>query len=243
LRLVIVVSLLVAGLLGCSSSERSKEGLDSYYVQQTSAESILIAAGAKVNPEAVQRASDIVTDFLETRLACRLDLRTRLKSSGLSVAIIGQGERITDLPEERHLVTGLLSDNTPYIDVRAIFSYERNRPIVSEEYLLGLREDKFGLSALYHEMAHALDYIALREEERSSLMSLFEKAKLSGLWHDYQGNALYGVTNHHEYFAVSSEVFLGVSNSVFLNNRLVTKEGLEKYDNGMYQFLSTIYCN
>jgi hypothetical protein len=71
--------------------------LDPFYARYLDAGGIPVVASARVPPEALTRARDIVLAML----AHRPDLRRQLVADGARVGIIAADEAITDLPEHR----------------------------------------------------------------------------------------------------------------------------------------------
>ena len=176
-----------------------------YYTQGFEVKGILIKAGSKVAPKALQ----VVGDTIEFMLApgSRSDIPGCLKRAGVSIAIIPWDEKITSLPEFGHFKGEKHSyDGTPMEDNRGLF-HGKHDPITvtNEENVLDLPSNYLpGSDVTVHELAHAIHEVCFTPEEQSRWEALYEEAKAARL---FPLDLYLMVHNNREFFAMLSTFY------------------------------------
>lgn len=127
----------------------SKYSLDPYYLKFTLAREFPIVGSKHVSDEALLRANDAIRKMF----AYRHDILKALIEAGARLVVLGQGERLGDLPE----LAGARAKSAG-LDVRYWeYEPESRLMVVPEENVLGLANDPFaGESLLVHVLAKGL---------------------------------------------------------------------------------------
>jgi hypothetical protein len=221
--------------------EEAKENQESkvesgFYSKQLNVDGIPVVASSNVDSRALAEAGAVINSMLSHRP----DIGKRLAEAGFKFAVIGRGEKVTDLPEYRELAGRKSDDGRPYSEMRGLGAI-KERPVssVGEENLLGLSGDMYDREKLcYHEFAHAVFNLGLAEEERKAIESLYSEAKAQGLW-----KGAHAIANVEEYFAEASQSFFGINDPRInqVHNGIDKPEELKAHDPRVYEFLEKVY--
>ncbi len=225
-----------------------------FYTQSLTAEGIPIIASARVPPQALAVARDLVTDML----AHRPDLARALVARGQRVAIMAADETTTDLPEQRGWTRparddprltrcerkhyderiGRLTDRQ-YWDARArgmagVFTSG------AAEDLLGERASRYyGQNIFVHEFAHdVLDAIRAADPALGARIdAAYAHALKAGLW-----KGEYASTTVTEYWAVGTQFwFNDAPVATFGGREVLSDVDLAAYDPALAAVLRAAY--
>jgi hypothetical protein len=199
-----------------------------------------IIAGAAVAPEALSRASEIMSEML----AGRPDITAALNDRAHYVIVVEESVCVLDLPE--------------YVVWKSLFTCDRIRgfggtltlPVssVGEENLLCLPNDPFhDQSVFVHEFGHTVMNVGLpfTEDGSSMLIELraaYSLAMSTGLWAN-----IYSTTNWEEYWAVGTAAWFDAQYTVDsplgdgVYNDVGTREALIAYDPVLAELLGRVY--
>ena len=227
---------------------------DPFYTQRLTADGIPILASARVPPNALQVARDLVIQML----ARRSDLARALVARGQRVAIMAEGEATTDLPEQRAWTRparsdprltycerrhyderiGRLSDrdywNTRARGMAGVFTSG------AAEDLLGLPTSRYrGETIFVHEFAHdildaarAVDPALAARVDRA-----YSQAIAAGRW-----KGEYASTNVDEYWAVGTQFWFNSNKVATFDGRVVLSDAdLARYDPSLAAVLREVY--
>jgi hypothetical protein len=228
-------------------------GLDPFYGKYTDALGIPVVASAKVPDAALLVARDIVIHML----ARRPDVRGALVASHWRIAVMGQTESTTDIPEHRALKKPpreeLTAQEQAHYDRIARLSdkeyWDRrarglggNPTSGAEENLLGYPGTRYyGENILVHEFAHAMhEEIASADPGLfAEIARAFADARAAGRW-----KGSYGATNADEYWAEGVQFWFH-SNFEYRDGdrRIVSPEDLLRYDPRLYELLGRVYSD
>ena len=220
--------------------------LSSWYTKYIGDEGFPILASSVVRDEALIQCKYIV----HTMLSKHPEARTQMIKMHWRVAICGDQQNITDIPE-----CAMMKVWWPDTDWDARgrgYGATETLPVMSigEENIVKIpnyRERYPTESIMVHEFAHNVDY-ALRKswdgfEQR--LLNCYNNAKSTGLW---QGGVYdYAMSNSEEYFAEASQAWYNTCRMIVRdpatgeNFTLKTREQLKAHDPKMYTLLSTVY--
>lgn len=169
----------------------------------------MIKAPASVDPQAIERAKEIVVQMLSGRA----DIRDRLASQGAAVSIIARDAYVTSLPEFSHLSGRLDRNGNPYnsFTIRGLGAVS-GQPVTatSEENLLRLPGDPFAAeSVLHHEFAHAIMNLGFTAEDLRRWTTIYQNAVAS---RKFAGT--FAITHRDEYFAELSQSYFSVNNEI-----------------------------
>ena len=187
-------------------------------------------------------------------------LNTLIKNK-IKISIIPIGVYMTDLSEFKGLLETSTFDDRAWKYVRGVsyFPYKGNIYMgTSEDNLIGeypkiessrssAMQERYhrGYSVTTHELAHAIHYYALSQNDKNIIKDCYKKAKISGNWVDGPGKC-YASENEREYFAQLSNAYLGTNTGydpTTHNPHNNGKEWIKNNDIVMYNLLKKIYLN
>ena len=135
----------------------AKFGIDPYYTKFTWAREFTVVGSDKVSDEALLKANDTIRKMF----AYRHDILKALIADGVKLVVLGDDERVTELPDYKKA-----SDQTNWDSTVRMHDYSTASKalVVPEQNVLGAADDPFqGKSMIIREMAKALYYVtALR---------------------------------------------------------------------------------
>jgi hypothetical protein len=211
-------------------------GLDPFYSKYLDAGGVPVVSSSQVADLALVKACRITTYML----SARADVRGAFAATRQRVAVIGQNEVLTNLPEYADLYTnpplGPLAPGTDWNKLRSLSpSFAGNRPITStgEENLLCLQGDAFaGETILAYMLGDAMrtvaiDYMDLQFESRLQAAWMYAGSK--GLWVGSRA-----LLNPQSYWAIGCEVWFGTTTL----EAVTTRVALTTYDPGLAALLS-----
>lgn len=222
-------------------------GLDPYYTKYCDANGMPVIGGNLVPEAALQKA------WLQTMnmMKMRQDLLAEMVRQGTKVAIVAEGEGITQIPEYSDIDTVFpLYDkdgNQVFWDSRARgLGATPTRPISSgaEENLLCLGTDPYlGENIFIHEFAHSVEGMGIffaEPETSAKIQAAYDSALANGLYtNTYADDTVYeywaeGVQN---WFNVNLEAIPSDS----IHNEINTRAELKTYDPALYSLISNIF--
>lgn len=207
-----------------------------YYTQFIDVDGIVVKASEDVVPEAMYRAAETV----EAMMQGRLDIVECMADADAAVAIVGESEWVTSLPEFRWLsgledFTGRAYDGFAIRGLGAV----AGQPVsaTSEENLLGKPEDEDRSSFVdvtIHEFAHAIENLCLTHADRVRLSALYESVLATGRIEGTHASA-----DVDEFFAVFSTVYFNATRELYW----LTRDQAELADvfPDVYSFLWEVY--
>ena len=150
------------------------------------------------------------------------EILNSLVENNVKIHIIPMGIYLTDFHEFKKL----LPLGNHYKFNRGVCYYERGygdeticHVGIGEETLIGadpilidssgmkMTRYEVGYSVATHEIAHAINYVALSQKDTNIIKNCYEKTKLNGNW--VGGPDCYASSNVNEYFAEMSNAYLG----------------------------------
>lgn len=182
-------------------------------------------------PAAVEEATALVDQLVN-----RDDIEANLAKAGMTMVVIPEDTKLTDLPEFSHLQGQQTFDGRTWDDVRGVASVRAGRSViaVAEENLAELASDPYPgtYSTGLHELAHAIHHVGITEKEEAAIDRAYAARRAAG----GPFTDSYAASNAHEYFAQASNVFFG---------RTQTPEKdagwLQRNDPALYGVLTGIY--
>ncbi|WP_374405414.1 glycoside hydrolase [Pelagerythrobacter sp.] len=228
--------------------------IDQFYSQYLDADGIPVVASARVESRALIEARRMIEDML----AHRPDLAATLAREGYRVAILGEDEAITDLPENAHWTKPARDDPRLTRCERKLYD-ERIGQFTAREYwnarvrgiggiyTVGAEEDVlgkptsryYGETILVHEFAHnVLDAIRIADPELyAEVERAYQSALAEGLWKDE-----YASTTVQEYWAEGTQFFFNSNRlAVFDGRRILNHDDLVAYDPRLAATLQQAY--
>lgn len=217
--------------------------IDPFYTQYVDAGGIPIVASGRVADQALVDARRMVEDML----AYRPDLAAVLARRGYQVAILGEDEAITDLPENAHWTKPERDD--PRLTRCERKHYEARIGSLSDRdywnarvrgiggvYTVGAEEDVlgkptsryYGETILVHEFAHnVLDAIRVADPALyTEVEAAYAQALEEGLWLNE-----YASTTVQEYWAEGTQFWFNSNRlAVFDGRRILNHDDLAAYD-------------
>lgn len=215
---------------------RADVGLDTFYTQYINCSGIPVVA-----PDTVPKAALITADSLIAFMLDGLDdVKLKLIENGDYIALYGQGQGVSDLPEwadqpistspgghlpDKHIAVAAMTN------VRCYAAPDNRNP------------EK---SILTHEFAHMLHLSGLNNvypDFDEQVRNAYTQAMDAGLWAN-----TYAALSYTEYFAEGVQIFYGVnakggpSGGNGITNDIDTREELQTYDPQLYVLLS-VYLN
>lgn len=214
---------------------------DPFYKKFCVAGGIPIASSEKVPDAALQMAGDILTGMLGAMPA----VREKLVAVNLRIAIIGEHEVTTDIPEYKPLKQ--MYPNRDYDKrTRGIGAMTAQFPITSgaEENLLCYPTDRYrGENIFVHEFSHTIKALGLQAIDpgfRMKAQQAYEHAKAAGLWAN-----TYSLVNAEEYWAEGVESYFDVNKIVDppngIHNAIGTRAKLKDYDPALFELIDQAF--
>ncbi|MBI9051357.1 MAG: hypothetical protein JEZ00_18175 [Anaerolineaceae bacterium] len=210
--------------------------LDPFYEKYCDAGGIPIISSAAVNDLALQQAYYIVMNML----APIPHIHQELVFQNAYFAVIGKKEQLTSLPEYAHM-------DSSYWDERARgLGAGTGIRITStaEENLLCLPNDRWwGESIAVHEFAHTISLKGFGDDfDRlyAEFSLIYDSAIDKELWQNtYAGSDIqeYWAEGVQDYFSTNLESIPTDG----VHNHVNTREELEQYDPGLYEFIDTVF--
>jgi hypothetical protein len=228
----------------------SNLGLDPFYKKYCDSMHIPIVSSEHVSDAAIQQAADIIAHMLA---AVMPSVTRRLVFANVRVAIIGEHEKTTDIPEYRPLKGNVGAD-----DARG-FGATFGIPVASgaEENLRCLpsaRDSRSGENILVHEFGHTIKELGIEKidtEFRTKVQEAYKKAREAGLWeHKYSMDN--EMTNDpikyaEEYWAEGVQSYFDANRFVDppdgIHNAINTRAKLKKYDRPLYNLINKAFHN
>lgn len=229
-------------------------GIDPFYDKYLDAGGIPIVASDRVADEALVDARRMVEDML----AYRPDLAAVLARRDYQVAILGEEEAITDLPENAHWTKPAPDDprltrcERKHYDTRIGSLTDReywNARVrgIGGVYTVGAEEDVlgkptsryYGETILVHEFAHnLLDAIRVADPALyAEVEAAYAKALEEGLWLNE-----YASTTVQEYWAEGTQFWFNSNRlAVFDGRRILDHDDLAAYDPRLAAALAQAY--
>lgn len=228
--------------------------IDPFYTQYVDAGGIPIVASGRVADQALVDARRMVEDML----AYRPDLAAVLARRGYQVAILGEDEAITDLPENAHWTKPERDD--PRLTRCERKHYEARIGSLSDRdywnarvrgiggvYTVGAEEDVlgkptsryYGETILVHEFAHnVLDAIRVADPALyTEVEAAYAQALEEGLWLNE-----YASTTVQEYWAEGTQFWFNSNRlAVFDGRRILNHDDLAAYDPRLAAVLAQAY--
>ncbi len=204
-----------------------------YYTQAVLLDGVLIKASAKVDPDALAAAGEVIRWMLGT---ARQDVRACMADMGAGLAIIPRDEFVTSLPEFAAQrggsdFTGRTYDSFAIRGLGAV----RGQPVsaTSEESLIGTEHER-DLNITVHEFAHAIQNLCFTPADAEKWGRFYGEALGAGL---YPGtHAMHDV---FEFFAVFSSSYFGVTDE--LGNRETSRDMIRDEFPEIFESLEEIY--
>jgi hypothetical protein len=195
-------------------------GLASFYLKYLDGYGTPVVSSGAVSDEALVAACRITGNMV----SLREDVRQALAKNNHHVAVIGESEHTTDIPEYADLYA--VFPSTDWNVIRALGA-TRVRPVTSssEENLRCLPGDIYrGTSALVEMLAHSLRDLGIIEVDsqfRSKVQKAYTSAMAQGLW-----STTYATDDAEAYWAIGSLAWFGASTRLPVGSR----EDLVGYD-------------
>ncbi|MEN9787315.1 MAG: hypothetical protein RLZZ299_2579 [Pseudomonadota bacterium] len=190
--------------------------------------------GTDVSPSAL----DACEAFLVASLSMRPDIQTRLARQRVTVVIIPQASRMTDVAAFASLRGGRTFDGRLWDDVRGSGGMRHGQRWVlgvAEETLVRLPGSTYGegTSVGLHEFAHTLHAKGLGRMEQARVTELYRARKeAGGPWTES-----YAAANEQEYFAQATNCFFRLNRGIGEND----PAWLQSNDPALYTLLVGIY--
>lgn len=181
---------------------RPPEATPLFYVQARDVAGFTVKASANVRPEALDAAAASFARLIRGDQA----IVERMRAAKVEVAVIGQRELATDLPEYAGLRGRITADGRRY-DAPEIRGLGGQPCAAGEENILRLAGDLFpGEDLLVHECAHAVYADGLDGREQALWNDIYHRAVAAGRW---QGT--YASQDVTEFFAELTQSYFGVN--------------------------------
>ncbi|HEY7374209.1 MAG TPA: hypothetical protein VIF57_18750 [Polyangia bacterium] len=203
-------------------------GVGAFYAKYLDASGVPVLSSAAVDNQAVVAACKIVVHML----SLREDVRRRMVRLDMSVAIIGAGEKTTDIPEYRNLYT-MYPNTSDWDNLRGIGA-TKVIPVssVGEENLICLANDVFAGEALLVQTFATGVQLAVEDVDNtfeSRLNAAYQAARTTGLWAN-----TYASQNDIEYYAEGVQSWFDANKYVAMpdgnNGPISTRGELQAYD-------------
>ncbi|MXX65531.1 MAG: carboxypeptidase regulatory-like domain-containing protein [Chloroflexi bacterium] len=214
--------------------------LPDFYQKHLDANGIPVLASERVPDAAMFRAAEIANQML----AHRPDLRKTMATTGTRIAVIGNSERLTQIPEYSRLY-----EQFPGVDwdIRSAGGLGATTfiPVTSarENNLLCEPDDPYRYSdALVHELGHSILNLGVRlqpdgQEFVARLQAAFDQSTVSGLW-----RRTYAGTNIEEYWAEGVQSWFNLNGPPSPDqNNVNTRSELREYDPGLASLLAEVF--
>lgn len=224
-----------------------------WYKKYITVAGIPIIASKKVNSRALLKSAAVTRKMLLGK-GYGKKIKKYLKKYRVKVGIIGENERLTQMPEARGL------DKSYDTDVAGIaccetYIWDNKSGSWKEYYRIGLTREMnvlqkgypidawaAGNSILQHEFAHLIHLAAFDNKYPSlsnKIENAYDRAMKKGKW-----DGAYAATNKYEYWAECSEIwFNDDARDPYGNTYVKGRKQLKKYDPAIYRLLLKIYGN
>lgn len=222
-------------------------GLDPYYTKYCDANGMPILGGNLVSVAALQEAWSQTMNMMKMRQ----DLFAEMVKQGTKVAIVAEGEGITQIPEYSDLDTVFPLDppGTSWDDRARGLGATSVRPLSSgaEENVLCtdiFRDVYYGESIFIHEFAHSVEGMGLFFTEpdfSAKILVAYESAKAAGLFvNTYADDTVYEywAEGVQDWFNVNLEGPVGGNG---IHNEINTRAELKSYDPALYNLISKVF--
>jgi hypothetical protein len=218
------------------------EGLDPFYTKRKSVKGILILSSNNVSDEGIIQAGKIVDNMLSNNS----EIIKRLVENQTKLAIFGDNEKVSTLPEMRDLKGSKTFDGRNRDDICGTGGVlGRSITTVCESNLLKKKNDPyFGREDICtHEFAHTIMNVGFSDEQKNTWSSLYQKAKKQDLYKTKEGKVSYEMENEEELFAVLSGIWFKSfdKESPIHTRELSDRESIKKTFPEAYEFLKSIY--
>ncbi|MDE2815680.1 MAG: hypothetical protein OXM03_06560 [Chloroflexota bacterium] len=203
-----------------------------YYTQFLYVNGIMIKSASEVDPDAFYSAADMIAPMLSGRQ----DIAECMTDVGSEVVIIPKDEKLTTLPEFRHLEEKRTFDDRSYQNIRGTGATKSQRvTATSEESLLGLKENNYQYIALVtvHEFAHSIQNLCFTEGDHSRWNAYYDYAVEANI---FPGEYL--MSNNREFFAVFTTAYFEVTGELGPNS---SRNLVESEYPAIFLFLDEIY--
>lgn len=223
-----------------------------WYKKYTHVRGIPIIASKRVNNRALLKAAAVTNKMLMGKKYGK-NITKYLKKYRTRIGIIGQKERLTLMPEARHLKKSY--DTAAGLSCCATWKWDNKSKKWKEYYRIALTREMnvlqkgypidkwaWGSSLTQHEFAHNI-HLAVFDNEYASLSKeikrAYQAAMKKGKW-----KGAYAATNEYEYFAEGSELWFNHNfRDVYGKTYVKRREELKKYDLALYRVLLKVYGN
>ena len=224
-----------------------------WYKKYTHVRGIPIIASKRVNNRALLKAAAVTNKMLMGKKYGK-NIAKHLKRYRTRIGIIGQNERLTQMPEARHLDKSY-DTKAAGLSIFGEWKFDNKSNKWKEYYRIALTREMnvlqkgypidkwaWGSSLTQHEFAHNI-HLAVFDNEYASLSKeikrAYQAAMKKGKW-----KGAYAATNEYEYFAEGSELWFNHNFSDPYGNTYVKRrEQLKKYDLALYRLLLKVYGN
>ena len=205
----------------------------SFYTQFIDVAGVVIKAGDDVVPAAMYRAAETVDAMMQGRL----DIVECMADKHAAVAIVGETEWVTGLPEFRWLSGREDFTGRPYdgFAIRGLGAVA-GQPVsaTAEENLLRKSEAYDFIDVTIHEFAHAIENLCLTSSDRRRLNALYETVLGTGRIEGTHASA-----DVDEFFAVFSTVYFNATRELYW--LVEDQDELADVYPDVYSFLWEIY--
>jgi hypothetical protein len=215
-------------------------GLDPFYKKYCVGAGVPIVSSQNVPDAALRMAAEIVRQMLAVMPA----VRDKLVAAGVRVAIIGEHEVTTDIPEYKPLLRKFPGVNYDQA-TRGIGATEAI-PVSSgaEENLLCYRTDRYrGENTFVHEFSHTIKRLGIQtidREFRVRVQQAYEHARAAGLWAN-----TYSMANPEEYWAEGVQSYFDANRRVDppngIHNAVNTRVKLKDYDPELFGLIDRAF--
>ena len=230
------------GMTACSiASPPSGLHLPPFYKKYCVAAGIPIASSERVPDAALRMAAEILSHMLVPNPP----LGDRLRAAGVRIAVIGEHEVTSDIPEYQTLVR--MHPEKDYDHrTRGIAVVNPPVPVTSgaEENLLCYPTDRYrGENIFVHEFSHTIKKLGVERIDPGFMMRVQESyaaARMAGLWAN-----TYSMANADEYWAEGVESYFDVNKMIErpngIHNAISTREKLKDYDPMLFALIEGVF--
>jgi hypothetical protein len=208
--------------------------INPFYAQYVDANGISVVASSRVDPDALVQACIVVMNMLDKRD----DVRRKMMSQGMLVAIIATSEVTTDLPEYADLNSAFPGGN--WDSLRGVgATLARPASSVGEENILCLPNDPYADESVLVQTFSSSVLLGVEAVDTSfqpSLQLAFADAKSARRW---QGT--FATVDEIEYYAMGVQnwfdAYAWTSPSSGPDNQINTRAELEGYDPTLFELV------
>jgi len=210
-------------------------GLNPFYKKYCGASGIPVVSSEQVSDAALEMAAEIASQMLSRIPA----VRDQLVAIHSRVAIIGQFQVTSDIPEHKRLLRTF-----PILDrrTRGIGAGDPTNPVTSgaEENLLCFQADRYrGENIFVHEFSHTIKVLGIQAIDpsfKAKVQQTYEHAKNTGLWAN-----TYAISNPEEYWAEGAQSYFDTNQFSDppngIHNSISTRAKLKEYDPDLFAVL------